>query len=614
MIEELYYIALPILNEPLSNESRDWRVSALALEAVALQAQQLREAFRPELMDALYPVLQLLASNNANLQTHAMACLNILTASCNYDSTSSMVIENVDYLVNSVALKLNTFDVSPYPPQVLFMMVKLCGARLIPYLDDLVDSIFGILDLYHGYPKLVEMMFKTLAAIVEEGTRSPSFLAIGGDQEGSSVDHHKERYKRLQVASLAEDLAAHKAKRTKYSENRSDEANEALSHPKRPWTMETTESDKPDREIVSLHDPVGDGESDEPLPPPQEPEDQEKPLGKSHNILIHIVKSIPSHLSSPSPYLRRSLLSILIQVSPILAAHENSFLPLINDMWPSVAARITFPSSFGSSSSSNTLMTRNSSDNVDDGYKSGFEEHDFKDEVYVTTMACKAIEEMCKNAGDFMASRVESEFPRWKRIYHRAWEKVSQDAEKAIERRSQQTKKAKEPDLLSSLGLSQSLSLTTVGAPSGARAFTPHHSLWRALLTLFMTLLTHVRLPLSMGDQICEFLGVWIAQFAGPEHYFFYHQQSTETNNRRDSKPPSSLQIDIDSVESAIRTMETWNADLTWFIFQKQRTQVLGLTAQTRTPQVPKMTEVDEGALKAWSMPGSGLKFVDLVF
>src|SRR5699024_5956678 len=111
---------------------------------VALQAQQLGEAFRPELVDALYPVLQLLASGNSNLQNHAMTCLNILTTACNYGDTSTMVIENVDYLVNAVGLKLNTFDVSPYPPQVLLMMIKLCGARLIAYLDDLIGSIFGI--------------------------------------------------------------------------------------------------------------------------------------------------------------------------------------------------------------------------------------------------------------------------------------------------------------------------------------------------------------------------------------------------------------------------------------------------------------------------------------
>ncbi|KAH8434107.1 uncharacterized protein LDX57_011745 [Aspergillus melleus] len=607
MIEELYYISLPILNEPLANESRDWRVSALALEVVALQAQQLQEAFRPELMDALYPVLQLLASSNSNLQTHAMTCLNILTTSCKYESTSTMIIDNVDYLVNSIALKLNTFDVSPYPPQVLFMMVKLCGVRLIPYLDDLVDSIFGILDLYHGYPKLVEIMFKTLAAIVEEGTRNPMFLAIENG-EGKSVDHRKEHYKRLQVSTLAEDIANRKAKRAKHSEELSEEPHE-MPHPKQPWTTESKKPDQSDQEI-NLDDALGQ-EPDESLPPPREPDDQEKPLNKSHNLLLHIVKSIPSHLSSPSPYLRRSLLSILIQVSPILAAHENSFLPLINDVWPSVAARITFPTSFGPTSSSNALMNKTHSETTTPETKTGPSELDFQEEIYVTTTACLAIEQMCKNAGDFMASRIENEYPRWERLYRRAWEKVSADAERAIERRAaqQQTLDAQTTTLAP---LTQSLSLSSTGsAPSGTRAFTPHHSLWRSLLSLFITLLTHVRLPLSTGDQICEFLGAWIARFAGPDYYSVYHLQSHAGN--------ASPEAEIQSIEAAILAMTTWNADLTWFVFEKQRAQVLDLTTKntrtkTRQMQAPMITEVEDEPLKSWSMPGSGLKFAMLAF
>ncbi|KAI9038619.1 uncharacterized protein KD926_010563 [Aspergillus affinis] len=610
MIEELYYISLPILNEPLANESREWRVSALALEVVALQAQQLREAFRPELMDALYPVLQLLASSNSILQTHAMTCLNILTTSCKYESTSTMIIDNVDYLVNSVALKLNTFDVSPYPPQVLFMMVKLCGVRLIPYLDDLVDSIFGILDLYHGYPKLVEVMFKTLAAIVEEGTRNPTFLAIENGQ-GKSVDHRKEHYKRLHVSTLAEDIANRKAKRAKYSEELSEEPRD-MPHLKQPWTTESKKPDKPDQNF-NLDDALNQEEPDESLPPPREPDDQEKPLNKSHNLLLHIVKSIPSHLSSPSPYLRRSLLSILIKVSPILAAHENSFLPLINDVWPSVAARITFPTSFGPTSSSDALMTKTRSKTTSTTTpeaKTGPSGLDFQEEIYVTTTACLAVEQMCKNAGDFMATRIETEYPRWERLYRRAWEKVSADAERAIERRAAQQQN-QETQTTTLVPLTQSLSLSTTGsAPSGTRAFTPHHSLWRSLLSLFITLLTHVRLPLSTGDQICEFLGAWIARFAGPDYYNINHVQSHEGN--------ASPEAEIQSMEEAILAMTTWNADLTWFIFEKQRAQVLGLTTKTRTKtrqmQTPMIMEVEDEPLKNWSMPGSGLKFATLAF
>ncbi|CEJ61115.1 hypothetical protein PMG11_09657 [Penicillium brasilianum] len=572
MIEELYYTSLTILNDLPVDGSGDWRMRALALEAVALQAQQLGEAFRPELMDALYPTLQLLASNNTTLQRHAMICLNALTQACKYPDTGSMIIENVDYLVNSVALKLNTFDVSPYPPQVLFMMVKLCGAQLVPYLDDLVDSIFGILDLYHGYPKLVEMMFKTLAAIVEEGSRKPALLTIDSSRERGPHDSHKSHYQHLSISTVASDIANRKAKRVENAENDVG-IDDTLSHPKKPWS-ETYE--KPPPEPESIEELLKQVESDEPLPPPKEPEDSEKPLSKTHSLLLHIVKSIPSHMSSPSPYLRRSLLSILIEVLPSLSQNENSFLPLINDLWNSVASRVIFPSSLAGDSSSSSLVNRSPAESRGSIDQPG--NNTFQEETFVITMACQAIEAMCKGAGDFMASRVETEFPRWQRLYQRVWTQVRHDAEAANERRARQQMKAnvtptaKDTTMQIAGATSEGMfaltpSLAMSGTVPGSRTFTPHHSLWRALISLFITILSRVRLPLEAGDQICEILGAWIALFVGPEYYF----QPSERAALLASDDVSRGMLEW--VENAIRAMETWNPDLTWFIMASHRTK-----------------------------------------
>ncbi|KAJ5542532.1 Armadillo-like helical [Penicillium sp. DV-2018c] len=563
MIEELYYISLNILNELPADGSGDWRTSALALESVALQAQQLGEAFRPELMDALYPTLQLLASQNPNLQRHAMTCLNILTNACNYPDTSTMIIENVDYLVNSVALKLNTFDVSPYPPQVLFMMVKLSGARLIPYLDDLIDSIFGILDLYHGYPKLVEMMFKTLAAIVEEGAKKPSLLTIDEGKENGAHDTRKSQYQHLSISSIAANIANRKAKRLADADLMDAEG--IIPHPKKPWS-ETYDKPPPEPTIEELLDQA---ESDEPLPPPKEPEDAEKPLSKTHSLLLHIVKSIPSHLTSPSPYLRRSLLSILIEILPTLSQNENSFLPLINDLWPTVASRIIFPSSQPTTSSRSLITTPS----TESPRTPETQPPDHQEETFVTVTACEAIEAMCKGAGDFMATRVETEFPRWDRLYRRVWVKVRADAEAANERRARSnapTIATDSGDPASALQLALSSLSLSPSAP-GSRFFTPHHRLWRALICLFITVLLHVRLPLEVGDRICEVLGGWIALFVGPEYYFMSSRDSVAVDN-------AAFGEIMVSVEDAIRAMEAWNVDLTWFIFMRHRVRLSSVT------------------------------------
>lgn len=614
LIEELYYEALPILNEAPITTSRDWRVSALALEAVALQAQEVGEAFRPELIDALYPVLRFLASNNTSLQDHAMACLNILTTACNYPDTSTMLIENADYLVNSIALKLNTFDVSPYPPQVLLMMVRLSGANLIPYLDDLVDSIFGILDMYHGYPRLVELLFSTLTAIVEEGVKKPALLSITAGKEGEAISHKKRQYEPITVSKLAGDLATRRSKRARYSEMDLDEDGQKVSHPARPWTAALDGPEQPREDPESLPDSLEADESEGPLPPPREPEDAEKPLSKSHTLLLHIVKSIPPHLSSPSPSLRRSLLSILTQALPVLSLNETSFLPLINDLWPSVSARIAAPASLtetlsrsGRAASASSEIAK-ASDNVNG-------DNDIKEEAFVITSACAVVETMCKTAGDFMATRVENEFPRWKRLYHRVWEKVLLDAERAKERRIQRMQhlSAAAPkssdvskDSQGQLDMALSLGFSSSGPEAGrTHSFTPYHSIWKALGSLFIALLTHVRLPLAIGDEICDLLGWWISAFAGPDYY-------TKSRLRKQAETKS---MELGSVESAIKAMESWNGDLTWFIFQQARER--NATDTERNQPNPTVSISSSPRLPATLMKfvqSENLRFAELVF
>ena len=99
----------------------DWRLQALALETIALQASQQKEAFRGELIDALYPVLHYMGASVEALRDHAVTCLNIIARDCGYRNSGELIVSNVDYLVNAVALRLNSFDISPQAPQVLLM-------------------------------------------------------------------------------------------------------------------------------------------------------------------------------------------------------------------------------------------------------------------------------------------------------------------------------------------------------------------------------------------------------------------------------------------------------------------------------------------------------------
>lgn len=298
LLDEVYSFSLEILSRPAFEDESNWKLQALALETVALQAHRQKQDFRPELVDALYPILERMGSSNAALQHHSMTCLNLVSASCGYPSPGALVIDNADYLVNAVALKLNTFDISPQAPQVLIMMVKLCGPGLIPYLDDLVESVFSILACYHGYPRLVESLFALLHAIVEESVKSP-LLAIG---PASTSISRQPIYHPIDISSVAVRL--------------------------RKLNTPTTDSSPPSSPSPSTQSPqTNDHESSSSPPPP--------------TVLLNTISLLTQHhLTTPSLPLLLSLLSLLTHAFPPLSAYPDTLLPLLATLFPLLIARL----------------------------------------------------------------------------------------------------------------------------------------------------------------------------------------------------------------------------------------------------------------------------------
>jgi hypothetical protein len=331
LIEELYSLSLQILSDS-SAEQPDLRLKSLALRAVALHAEHAGKDFRYELIDALYPVLHTLATPESQLQQDSIVCLNKITKACAYSSTQQLIVDNVDYLTNAVALKLNAFDVSPQAPQVLLMMVQLAGPSLLPYLEDTVESIFAALEDFHGYPLLVELLFKVLAVMAEEGVKAPQ-LALTDSKVSNNNASATQAWMSSDVADLADLIKArredHKNSALKRETNGSRE-----NAPQEPWASADNKSDDEDGE-GSEGQPPGSGQdqdvSDEMAPPP---------AAKTYNLLLKITSLTQHFLPSASPSLRISLLGLIRTAVPAMAQHENSFLPLINTLWPEVTARL----------------------------------------------------------------------------------------------------------------------------------------------------------------------------------------------------------------------------------------------------------------------------------
>ncbi|KAK0621263.1 armadillo-type protein [Bombardia bombarda] len=361
-----------------SLDHHDWRLEAIALEVTAFAASRLKTEFRPELIDVLYPVTTFLGSQTPQLRRHAITTLNRLAVYCGYGSVSELIIDNVDYMVNSISLRLNTFDISPASTKVLTMMIRLTGPRLIPFLDDVVAAIFAALDNYHGYPVFVESLFSVLSEVVTQGTKSDTLLLEGSASK--AIDHKK---KRLQYRGITETLAildkrAERAKRLQEEEEEEEEADldsAHQGHPKKPWgDPDKSEAKSLLDKLQSLDDPASDEEAEEEEPSPSAVDKPETPKTPTYNLLARVMTLTQHYLTSPTPTLRKLLLELVATVSPALAPDEDAFLPLVHVLWPVVVARLRDP------------------------------------EPFVAIAACRALAALCEAAGDFLSTRFKSEW------------------------------------------------------------------------------------------------------------------------------------------------------------------------------------------------------------
>lgn len=414
-----YAHSIDLLSAPAIEDGSDWRLQALALEVVAMQSSHDGPNFRSELVDALYPVLERIGSSNTMLRDHAMTCLNILARTCKYQSASDLITQNADYLVNAVALKFNTFEISPQAPQVIGMMVRLCGPKLIPYLDDLVDSIFSALASFHGYPRLAESLLSVLKIIIEEGS-SISLLPI----EGTVADHRRNARTPMTIPEVVGFLKHHKA------QPRGNEGllpNESLSQekhpPSLPWTSSEDPSDEPAEEM-----PRSDSTDISPKPT------------KTYTTTQSIVRLAQHYLTHASPILRRHLLQLTATGCLALSLNEDEYLPVINDIWPVVVKRL------------------------------------YDAEPFVCIAATEALSKIFQTAGEFVSSRVASEWADMCQFY------------KQIHTKTEAENRGK----------------------GGWGGYTSARQIWKALVAMFVDLSMYVRVDADMEDELMEMLGPFI--------------------------------------------------------------------------------------------------------
>ncbi|VUC29042.1 unnamed protein product [Clonostachys rosea] len=451
VFRELYSFSVQTLDAHTQASGVDWRLEATALEVTAYAATRTGSAFRPELIDVLFPIVTFLGSDNPTLQQHGIVTLNSMAESCGYVNVSELIIENVDYMVNSIALRLNTLDISPASTNVLTMMIRLAGPRLVPFLDDVVESIFAALENYHGYTSFVESLFSVLQELVNQAVVSDMLLL-----DGQSHSDHKHSKKSPQVDGLKGlDYFISRRQSRKLREDEERRAGKSTSgHPTAPWGDEGSEKDE---EMAG-----------------PEPEKEKSPNSVTYQLLLRITNLTQHYLTSPVPRLRRALLEILSKSSPALAADEDSFLPLINAIWPVVVDRL------------------------------------YDSETFISIEACHALSEICASGGDFLASRFETEWAgrlgEWCRKVKRKVQTAGSHSGASIQ---QSTSAPTESHILLPTSTGELVKSTRKQSTVLSSDLGQHASpvrVWEAVVGLLKSMLTYVKLTDLMFEEILVLL------------------------------------------------------------------------------------------------------------
>ncbi|KAI4147908.1 MAG: hypothetical protein LQ340_005314 [Diploschistes diacapsis] len=303
--------ALSTLSGRILDTKTDWRAKVLSLEILALLAQNQREEFRATLVDSLYPMVRSLGSRNSVIRKSAMRGLVSVSEACGYIDVGDMIIENVDYLVNAVALRLNTFDLDPCAPQVLVVMIELSGSALIPCLDDILDSIFATLASYHGYHHLVESLFSVLSSIVNQAS------VASGAQRMSALTHQRAGSIELKLDETISKL-------------------DAMDH----CIGSAIPSDLDFNEDGDIHTATMKDELVHQSQEPAASSDTPVDVSKTYSTVQSIVRLCQHYLTHEDAQLRQQLLNLVATGCSILSRNEDEFLPLVNDIWPVTIQRL----------------------------------------------------------------------------------------------------------------------------------------------------------------------------------------------------------------------------------------------------------------------------------
>lgn len=296
------------------------QANSIALDTIAVVQQLLKEEFRPELIDYLYPVVDSLASPSETVRQHALNTSLVIADELYGGSLESMIMENADYLIDAISVRLSN-AMTTRSTAILAVCTKIAGFEIIDTFKDLMEILFSLIDNYHGYEDICIGFFLLFEIISDEIRKQ--YMS----------DYGMEKIESFESSST-------------YA----------------PWGLKNIRQlvallDKRNRDISELAaTPLEDDVEDEINKPDSDDEDDvsgEIPdVHKEWTSLVpqdayKLLQQITYYgerlLTHPSIKLRLQILRTYNKIIPILATAPDNLLPIVASIWAVVASMVTSP-------------------------------------------------------------------------------------------------------------------------------------------------------------------------------------------------------------------------------------------------------------------------------
>ncbi|OZJ03905.1 hypothetical protein BZG36_03280 [Bifiguratus adelaidae] len=377
-----------------SSPHRDYLSTlCMVLETIATTSLVLKSTFKLELIDALYPIIEHIGVPNARVSTTAQLTLATIAHSCDYASPQDLILDNVDYIVNTISTRLRNIALYPQTPRVFSALIQFAGSSVLPLLSDVIDEMFDGLDAWSLNERICADICTCLLAAVKVISREldqESSLPTGSEPDSKSarsdgvsaeIAEFVGKYSEFWFGDVeevakesksTEEIGQYFLAQAHKMEAATDEEDDKLGLPTEQELredLEKTENEMRDaQQAGQLHEAK---------------EAEQPPLTRNQQICVNIVRKTHHFLAAASPRLRSDILKLIRTVIPVLSNRPLELNPLIHTIWPSLIRRLSDP------------------------------------EPYVILNALTLMQAIAEGCGDFLSRRVMDDvWPKFQTLFH----------------------------------------------------------------------------------------------------------------------------------------------------------------------------------------------------